>query len=344
MTPVKKSVKKDSHPSASSAAPSVCSPLLNGVEPLGLPDRYLGAMFGLAVGDAVGTTLEFRRPGTFSRISDMVGGGPFDLEAGQWTDDTSMALCLAESLIHSRGFDAEDQMRRYVAWRDQGHLSSTGTCFDIGHTTSVALSHFKSTGVAMAGSTDPNTAGNGSLMRLAPVPLAYRLDLKRAIVAAGESSKTTHAAPEAVAACQVFTVLMILALSGTSKDALLQADAVMDAWPDGVPASIAPKVLDVIQGSYKTKNPPELRGTGYVVDCLEAALWAFYHNDNYQDVVLAAANLGDDADTTAAVAGQLAGAFYGLSGIPASWLARVAMADTIAQLGQGLLVLAEVDK
>ena len=123
-------------------------------------------MIGLAVGDAVGTTVEFKAPGTFAPVSDMVGGGPFGLRPGQWTDDTSMALCLAESLIECGGFDARDQMERYVRWWREGHLSSTGKCFDIGNTTRAALSRFEKTGDPFAGSTEPNVAGNGSLMRL----------------------------------------------------------------------------------------------------------------------------------------------------------------------------------
>ena len=144
------------------------------VQQLVLRDRYRGALLGLAVGDALGTTLEFKAPGTFKPITDMVGGGPFGLEPGQWTDDTSMAFCLAESLIEKRGFDPKDQMDRYCRWWKEGYLSSTGTCFDIGITVRTALAHYLRSGEPFAGSTDPLTAGNGSLMRLAPVPLAFR--------------------------------------------------------------------------------------------------------------------------------------------------------------------------
>ena len=136
-----------------------------------LLDRFRGALLGLAAADAVGTTLEFRPPGSFAPIADMVGGGPFNLLPGQWTDDTSMALCLAASLVERDGFDAADQMARYVRWRDEGYMSSNGRCFDIGGTVSAALHRFEQTGEPFAGSTDPRSAGNGSIMRLAPVPL-----------------------------------------------------------------------------------------------------------------------------------------------------------------------------
>ena len=133
-------------------------------------DRYRGSLLGLAVGDALGTTLEFKSPGSFTPISDIVGGGPFRLIRGQWTDDTSMALCLAESLVTQRRFDPVDQLERYVRWYQDGHLSSTGTCFDIGITTAGALHSFERTRQPFCGVPDASAAGNGFLMRLAPVP------------------------------------------------------------------------------------------------------------------------------------------------------------------------------
>ena len=189
-------------------------------------DRYHGALLGLAVGDALGTTLEFRAKGSFEPIDDMVGGGPFGLEPGEWTDDTSMALCLAESLP-GRGFDPHDQMTRYLRWWRDGYWSSTGRCFDIGITVASALRRFEETGDPMAGSTDPHSAGNGSLMRLAPVPLRYAHDPAEAVRLAGESSRTTHGAAEAVDACRYFATLIVAALAGRSKEELLRGSTVV---------------------------------------------------------------------------------------------------------------------
>jgi len=182
-----------------------------------LRDRYRGALLGLAAGDALGTTLEFKAPGAFKPITDIIGGGPFALQPGQWTDDTSMALCLAESLIEKRGFDPNDQMDRYCRWWKEGHLSSTGTFFDIGGTVSSSLECYLRTGEPFAGSTDPFTAGNGSLMRLAPVPLAFRANFGLAIHNAGESSRTTHGAPATVDACRYFAGLLLGAVGGRRK-------------------------------------------------------------------------------------------------------------------------------
>jgi ADP-ribosyl-[dinitrogen reductase] hydrolase len=159
-----------------------------------VPDRFRGALLGLAAGDAVGTTLEFKSPGSFKPINDMVGGGPFDLAPGEWTDDTSMALCLAASLVEKRGFYPRDQMERYVRWWKEGYMAANGRCFDIGNTVRSALVRFLSTGDPNAGSTDPNTAGNGSIMRLAPVPLFYAADPRLAIEQAANSSRTTQRA------------------------------------------------------------------------------------------------------------------------------------------------------
>ena len=167
-------------------------------------ERFKGSLVGLAVGDALGTTLEFKAPRSFAPQSDTVGGGPFGLSAGQWTDDTSMALCLAESLVERRGFDAAHQMQLYLRWYREGYLSPTGRCFDIGNTIRGALEKFERTGEAYAGSKDPDSAGKGSIMRLAPVPLCYWRDPATAIEKAADSSRTTHGAGEAVDACRTW--------------------------------------------------------------------------------------------------------------------------------------------
>jgi ADP-ribosylglycohydrolase len=299
-------------------------------------DRYCGSLLGLATGDALGTTLEFKPPGSFDLIADMIGGGPFRLQPGQWTDDTSMALCLAESLIACGGFDPADQMRRYVRWWREGYLSSTGTCFDIGSTVRAALAHFERTGEPWAGSTASMSAGNGSLMRLAPVPLCYADNPQEAIEKAGESSRTTHGALEAVDACRYMAGLIVGAVQGCPKADLL-ADHFSPAPGIWGRAPLAPKIANIASGSFKKKQPPEIQGTGYVVDALEAALWAFHGSTSFRDGALLAVNLGDDADTTGAIYGQLAGAFYGVKAIPESWRDRLTQRALLEKLATGLL-------
>lgn len=307
---------------------------------MNLLDRSRGCLLGLAAGDALGTTLEFCRPGSvgFKPVSDIVGGGPFGLKAGQWTDDTSMALCLAESLIEKRGFDPLDQLARYVRWWRKGHLSSTGKCFDIGGTTVAALQAFEKTGRADQASADEYTQGNGSIMRLAPVPIFFVNDPAEAIRRSGESSRTTHPHRACVDACRYLGGLIVGALRGEPKEKLLGPlySPLGDAWR-GEPLS--PAIESVARGSFRAKVPPQIRGTGYVVQSLEAALWAFATAATFREGALLAANLGDDADTTAAIYGQLAGAHYGVggaAGVPEAWRAKLALLDVIESLAAKL--------
>jgi len=301
-----------------------------------LSDRAAGALLGLAVGDALGATVEFMPPGSFEPVTDMVGGGPHRLQPGQWTDDTSMALCLAESLLECGGFDALDQMRQYVRWYREGYLSSTGTCFDIGKATRAALHRFEQSRDPYAGSEAPNTAGNGSIMRLAPVPLFFSADPLAAIRYAGESSRTTHAAREAVDACRYMAALIVGALHGVGKSELLDRaySPVAGLWDD---EPLITRVAEVAGGSFRRREPAAIRGSGYVVESLEAALWAFDRSSSFREGLLLAVNLGDDADTTGAVYGQIAGAYYGVEGIPGEWLERLTMRERIEAMGRGLV-------
>ncbi|TXD37317.1 ADP-ribosylglycohydrolase family protein [Lujinxingia vulgaris] len=297
-------------------------------------DRFYGALVGLAVGDALGTTVEFSAPGSFEPLSDIVGGGPFGLEAGQWTDDTSMALCLAKSLVASGGFDARDQVERYVRWYREGYWSCTGRCFDIGGTTATALRAFERGGDPLGGPTDPFSAGNGSIMRLAPVAMFYADDPAEALERSAESSRTTHGAREAVDACRYFGGLIVGALRGVSKEALLsERYGPARAFKRG---ELAEKIEEVARGSFKERQPPEIKGSGYVIKSLEAALWAFYTTSDFRTGALAAVNLGDDADTTGAVYGQIAGAYYGAEAIPEAWRQKIAMGAEIKGLAEAL--------
>lgn len=291
-------------------------------------DRFRGCLLGLAVGDAVGTTLEFRPRGTFELLTDMVGGGPYGLVPGQWTDDTSMALCLATSLVERDGFDVHDQMSRYCQWADGGYLSSTGVCFDIGNTVASALRRYQRDGNPYAGSVDPNAAGNGCIMRLAPIPMYFFPDLNAVERFAGESSRTTHGTVECIEACRLLGRIIGRALLGRSKDEVILADA--DSFAAG------DRIVAIARGTYREKSEAEIRGSGYVVQSLEAALWAFARTHTFRDAILLAANLGEDADTTAAVCGQVAGAYYGELGIPPPWVERLALRSEITRLADRL--------
>jgi len=278
---------------------------LNDASPLDLGaidqrrDRAIGAFIGLAVGDALGTTIEFSRRDTYSPVADMIGGGPFGLKPGEWTDDTSMALCLADSLIASGGsLDAHDLAERFVRWWREGENSVNGRCFDIGNATRSALANYIRTGEPR-GDDHVRSAGNGGIMRLAPVALSARGDADRAAALARAQSEVTHAAQECLDAAEVLARVLVAGIAGHSRDALSA----------GAEAKLAtPKITAVAAGAWSGKSRAEIKSSGYVVDTLEAALWAVGGSKNFEEAVLKAVNLGDDADTVGAVTGQIAGA------------------------------------
>lgn len=305
-----------------------------------LVGRAVGCLVGLALGDALGAAVEFQAPGTFPPVSGMRGGGPHGLTAGQWTDDTSMALALADSIV-ACGWDLDDQARRYVRWWRDGVYSVTGECFDIGITTAAALGRFEEGIPAQdSGIAAYRSAGNGSIMRLAPVVIAgwhrYPSDLPGLVERCVDSSRPTHRAPQALSACAVFGVVLAALIAGEDRQVVL--DPRWSAW-DEVRAvmDLHPEVEQVISGSHRDRQPPEIVGSGYVVRSLEAALWAFGSQPDAKLSLLAAVNLGHDADTTGAVCGQLTGAAWGVAGLPEDWLGVLARRDEIVAVAEALV-------
>jgi ADP-ribosyl-[dinitrogen reductase] hydrolase len=296
-------------------------------------------LVGLAIGDALGAAVEFKPPGTFEPVTGYRDGGPHRLNAGEWTDDTSMALALADSLA-TVGWDLNDQADRYLSWYRTGEYSVNGRCFDIGNATRQALHRYAETGDATTSGPDHDrSAGNGSIMRLAPVPIFFAdlyPDRAAELIRYGyESSLPTHRAPQATSACAYMTLVLAALMAGEDRSTVLDPE-----WPmlDVLRATVAihPEVGDVIDGGFH-RDPPEIKGSGYVVRSLEAGLWALRRADSSDEAVLAAVNLGDDADTTGAVCGQLAGAYWGLSGIPASLLDGLAQREVIESAVSWLL-------
>ena len=209
-------------------------------------------------------------------------------------------------------------------------MSSNGKCFDIGNATYDALLRFKPTGDPLAGSTSPDCSGNGSIMRLAPVPIRYLDTPELALDLCVEQSRTTHQCPECLISCRLLGEVLIRALQGKSKEEVLA--------PSQQVLSLSPGLKSVASGAYKTKTMDQIRGSGYVVESLEAALYCFWSTYNFKDSILLAANLGDDADTTAAIVGQIAGSFYGMTGIPIEWLAKLTMAEEIGALADQIIL------
>jgi ADP-ribosyl-[dinitrogen reductase] hydrolase len=283
-------------------------------------DRARGALIGLAVGDALGTTLKLRARDTYPALEEIIGGGPFCLKPGQWTDDTAMALALADSLLAAPDLDERDLMTRFTRWREHGTYSCTGSCFDVGATVSQALWRWKKFGNPVSGSKDPMTAGNGALMRLAPVAIRHWGNGEKLVAVARRQTATTHGAEEALGASTYFAALLAEAIEGTDR-----RDQILRPRDCDEPPALAA----VIGGSWRGKARGSIQSSGYVVHSLEAALWAVGRTWSFRDAVLLAANLGDDTDSVAAITGQLAGALYGYSGIPREWRERLKWRDKL---------------
>jgi ADP-ribosyl-[dinitrogen reductase] hydrolase len=294
------------------------------------PNRCLGSFIGLAVGDAVGAPLEFSPRGTFQPIDDMIEGGYFSLKTGEWTDDTSMALCLADSLIHMNGFDAKDQMEHYSRWFMNGEFSCRETAFGMGQTFMNSIIKYHMTGDPYSGAYNPKRPGNGCIMRLAPIPIFFYPDLNKIIQYSGESSKVTHGMPESIFASRLFGRILTLALAGKSKEEVLFSNKIDDPTCPEIISNIA-------NGSYRTKTESEIESTFFAGKCLEAALWSFFSTDNFKDAILKAANLGGDADSTAAVCGQVAGAYYGINSIPQNWQDALVKKELIFSMAHRLV-------
>ena len=295
----------------------------------------------MAVGDSLGAAVEFMSPGSFEPVTGYRSGGPHRLNAGEFTDDTSMALALADS-IAKVGWSLSDQAERYVQWMKHGKYSVNGRCFDIGITTSSALHRFiENKDASLSGSRAESASGNGSIMRLAPVPIRYHdhypKNIPELAKLAEESSLTTHASEQCLSACRYMALVLSAMIHGEDRNKVLSP-----TWEPLTELNaikpLHPLIWAVAQGSFREKTPPAIRGSGWVVQSLEAALWAFHDASSFEEAVLKAVNLGDDADTSGAVCGQLAGAFWAESGIPASLREGLARFDMLNDALEGLMV------
>ena len=303
-------------------------------------DRAIGAMMGLAIGDAMGMPVEFCPRGKFDPVTEYRAGGPFKLQAGQWTDDTAMSLCIASSLIECNGFDAAHQMKQYSRWIDDGYLSCTGKAVGIGQTILKAMIRYHKTQDPIQGDTNPRRSGNGCIMRLAPVPIYYSHDAALAIHNSIQSATTTHGSEMCLQATGFFGGMIWGALNGASKEELLSDgySPVKDYYQQH---PLCDELRSLARGDYKAKHADKVESTGFVIGALEAALWSFCHTDTYAEGLLKAVNLGGDADTVGAIYGQLAGAYYGLDSIPIKWMRGLASNEKIGAICNELIMKKE---
>eukprot|EP00471_Norrisiella_sphaerica_P008209 CAMPEP_0184505992 /NCGR_PEP_ID=MMETSP0113_2-20130426/53270_1 /TAXON_ID=91329 /ORGANISM="Norrisiella sphaerica, Strain BC52" /LENGTH=392 /DNA_ID=CAMNT_0026895695 /DNA_START=77 /DNA_END=1255 /DNA_ORIENTATION=- len=298
--------------------------------------RCEGCLLGSAIGDALGAQCEFQPRGSFERITEMEGGGRYNLAPGMWTDDMSMALCLGESLLDEKKHNPVDQCIKYLKWYREAHLSSNGLCFDIGMTTSRALAKFEKFGDPYSGPTGPRAAGNGCLMRLSPIPVFFHRDPMLAIHVAGDQARTTHGALEAIHCCRYYCALILGALQGRRKEQILSKLFIPSGCDAEVWKELPKKVRDLAEGTYKSKEVGKIQNSGYVVLAMEAALWGFYKTDTFEDGLASLVNLGDDSDTIGAIYGMLAGAYYGATCLPKKWLGKVTFRSLIREMAIGL--------
>ena len=298
--------------------------------------RLKGCMLGLAIGDAMGAPVEFMKRGTFEPITGYRSGGKFRLNAGEWTDDTAMALCLAQSLIDSNGFDPIDQLDKYLEWIDSGYMSCTGKMVGLGKTCWRSLVRYRRTGQAYTDIKHEKFSGNGSLMRLSPICIYYVDDLDQAVHHAALSSKTTHGSPIAVDCCRYFAYVILNFVNGIDKDTLFSDRFISDTYKYFSDEPLHRELNSIIRCEYISKGEDEIQSTGYAIHSLEAALWSFYHTSTLEDAILKSVNLGDDADTVGVITGQLAGAYYGMDGILEEWINGLSHLDLIETVSKGL--------
>jgi ADP-ribosylglycohydrolase len=317
------------------------------VDPTKLPDvmdaartlreRFQGALVGLAVGDALAAHTQFRKPGTFAAVGDLLGGGPFDQPRGAWTDDTAMALLLAESLLEREGFDAHDQVHRYVRWQREGYGSANGQCVGISANVTRALATAQYKRQPFAGSHDPEQLDKDPLSRIAPVAMYFFADASTAVAKAAESARITAQAPLVLDCVRLLAAMVHLALSGRDKASLMHPPR--DLWAT---ANTRPEVLALYDGAYAHRMPPDITGGGGIFQALEAALWAFHRTETFREGALLAANLGRDSDVVAAAYGQIAGAYHGVSAIPGIWRNSLMKQEVVIDSADRLLTHALV--
>ena len=303
-------------------------------------ERFHGALFGLAVGDALSAATQLRPRGSFTPVADLLGGGVFDLPRGAWGDETAMALCLADSLLEAPGFDARDQVERYVRWQTQGYLSATGQCIGITAGVAKALGAARFRRQPFAGSHDPRQYEKDPLTRVAPSVMFFFASRGDAVRQASEAARTTCQAPSVLAATAFFAACLHGALSGVARSRMLQPS--QSSWTAKPPAR---RMAAVASGDYAPRASLSEGGRSDAIDVLQAALLAFSSTHNFRDGALIAVNLGGDSDAIAAIYGQLAGAHYGLNAIPLAWreaLLRRELLDNYADrlLTQAMVALA----
>ena len=303
-------------------------------------NMVIGGLLGLCIGDALGVPVEFESRSSLKEnpVTDMIGYRTHNQPPGTWSDDSSLAFCLAESLCN--GLDLQDIAGRFVKWMFEGYWTPHGEVFDVGNTTHVAISRLKN-GVhpLNAGPTDEFSNGNGSLMRI--LPLSFYLekkDTEQQFEVAHQVSRLTHGHLRAQMACGIYIQMTINLLKGYAPKMAYEKmkSTVSEHYSKQPYASEFRHFRRIIESDIYELPEDAIKSSGYVIDTLEASLWCFLNNNTYEDSVLTAVNLGGDTDTLGAVTGGLAGIYYGYEGLPERWISKIARVEDIKKLGERL--------
>lgn len=276
-------------------------------------DRCYGCFFGSVVGDALGGPVEFKVRDKFEKVVDMnLYNFNLGLEPGSWTDDTSMMLCLSKSLIDYPEYNAKDTLIRYSKWFRNGYMSSTSNCIDIGKTTATSIRDFELNGMLISSLDKDQYSGNGSIMRLTPIPILYsNKSINYCIEQAGKSSLSTHSSKLCIESCKLLGFIIHNLINGvTKKDLIIKLKEF----------NTITELQSICNSDFLNKSIKDIESSGYVISTLESALYSFYKFDTFKESVLFAVNLGNDSDTVGCVTGIISGAYYGIRKIPIEWI------------------------
>lgn len=300
-------------------------------------ERVQGALWGALVGDALGVPVEFYSRTELQRtpVTDLRAHGSHDQPLGTWSDDSSLAICTVDSLVH-HAFDIGDMGHRFLKWYSEGLWCPWGKVFDIGGTTREALRRIANgTPPEQAGLLDEYSNGNGSLMRIHPVALRFaREPSERLLEYAHRVSAITHAHPRSQMACGFLCLMLAELLAG--KDAHEAHGATARKFQTVYQRPPCARELQqfqpLIAGKLQERLETEISSGGYCVHTLIASVWCLLTTASYTEAVLKAVNLGGDSDTTGTVTGALAGAHYGIQSVPKSWRQAMARGEELRGL------------
>jgi len=301
-----------------------------------LKNKLKAGIIGHLVGDALGVPDEFKSRKELKKdpVRDMRGYGTYNQPPGTWSDDSSLTICLMESLLN--GYDLNDQAEKFISWLDKAYWTAGGETFDVGNTTRVSIANLRQGMEATAaGAGGERDNGNGSLMRILPLAF-YLIDTESAdkLKKTEEVSSLTHSHPRSILGCYIYLdFAQRLIMEADLEQAYEKTVKHINNFIEKDNLSSELKYYSrILSGNIKDSAETEIKSTGYIVDTLEAVFWVLLKSNSYQEAVLKAVNLGEDTDTVAAITGGLAGIYYGFDSIPKKWIEQLARLDDVLEL------------